>query len=338
MFKKIVLATAMVALSVSVAEARDAIRVVGSSTVYPFTTVVAENFSRNKGFKTPVVESTGTGGGFKLFCAGVGTQHPDFNNASRAIKKGEVDLCKKNGVTVTEIKVGYDGIVFANSKNAPQLTIGLKELFLALAKQIPDGKGGLIDNPYQTWSQINPNLPNIKINVLGPPPTSGTRDAFVELAMEGGAKQIPELADLRKQDKKAFERIAHSIREDGLFVEAGENDNLIVQKLEKEETRFGIFGFSFLEENRDKIQGSILEGAGPSFDSIVDGSYPVSRPLFIYAKNEHFNTIPGMKEFVKLYVSDSMTGEYGTLSNKGLIPLPERERKTLTAAIIEAVK
>lgn len=338
MFKKIMLATAMVALSVSVAEARDAIKVVGSSTVYPFTTIVAENFSRNEGFKAPVVESTGTGGGFKLFCAGVGTQYPDFNNASRAIKKGEVELCKKNGVTVTEIKVGYDGIVFANSKKAPQATIGLKEIFLALAKQIPDGKGGLIDNPYQTWSQINPNLPNIKIDVLGPPPTSGTRDAFVELAMEGGAKQIPELADLRKKDKKAFKGIAHSIREDGLFVEAGENDNLIVQKLESDETRFGIFGFSFLEENGDKIQGSIVEGAAPSFDSIADGSYPVSRPLFVYAKNEHFDSIVGMKEFVKLYVSDSMTGEYGALSDKGLIPLPEREKKTLTAAILEAVK
>ena len=173
---------------------------------------------------------------------------------------------------------------------------------------------------------------------MGPPPTSGTRDAFVELAMEGGAKQIPELADLRKKDKKAFKRIAHSIREDGLFVEAGENDNLIVQKLESDETRFGIFGFSFLEENGDKIQGSIVEGAEPSFDSIADGSYPVSRPLFVYAKNEHFDSIFGMKEFVKLYVSDLMTGEYGALSDKGLIPLPEREKKTLTAAILEAVK
>jgi len=318
--------------------ARDQIRVVGSSTVYPFTTTVAEQFGNTTNFKSPIVESTGTGGGFKIFCAGVGAQHPDFNNASRAIKKGEVELCAKKGITVTELKVGYDGIVFANSNKADRLSITRRELFLALAKQIPDGKGGLIDNPNQKWSDVNPALPNKKIEVLGPPPTSGTRDAFVELVMESGAKTFPELKALRKKDKKKFKAIAHSVREDGRFIEAGENDNLIIQKLVANPNAYGIFGFSFLDGNLDKIQGSMVEKVLPTFESIASGDYTVSRPLFVYAKNEHMNVIPGMKEFVRLYISDQMTSEDGALADKGLIPLPAREKKTLVAQVEKNLK
>lgn len=318
--------------------ARDQIRVVGSSTVYPFTTTVAEQFGNTTNFKSPIVESTGTGGGFKIFCAGVGAQHPDFNNASRAIKKGEVKMCAKNGISVTELKVGYDGIVFANSNKADRLSITRRELFLALAKQIPDGKGGLIDNPNQKWSDVNPALPNKKIEVLGPPPTSGTRDAFVELVMESGAKTFPELKALRKKDKKKFKAIAHSVREDGRFIEAGENDNLIIQKLVANPNAYGIFGFSFLDGNLDKIQGSVVEKVIPTFESIASGDYTVSRPLFVYAKNEHMNVIPGMKEFVRLYLSERMTSEDGALADKGLIPLPAREKKTLVAQVEKNLK
>jgi len=318
--------------------ARDQIRVVGSSTVYPFTTTVAEQFGNTTNFKSPIVESTGTGGGFKIFCAGVGAQHPDFNNASRAIKKGEVELCAKKGITVTELKVGYDGIVFANSNKADRLSITRRELFLALAKQIPDGKGGLIDNPNQKWSDVNPALPNKKIEVLGPPPTSGTRDAFVELVMESGAKTFPELKALRKKDKKKFKAIAHSVREDGRFIEAGENDNLIIQKLVANPNAYGIFGFSFLDGNLDKIQGSMVEKVVPTFESIASGDYTVSRPLFVYAKNEHMNVIPGMKEFVRLYLSEKMTSADGALADKGLIPLPAREKKTLVAQVEKNLK
>ena len=318
--------------------ARDQIRVVGSSTVYPFTTTVAELFGKLTEFKSPIVESTGTGGGFKIFCAGVGAQHPDFNNASRAIKKGEVKMCAKNGVTVTELKVGYDGIVLANSKDADQLSITRRELFLALAKQIPDGKGGLIENPNQKWSDVNPSLSNKKIEVLGPPPTSGTRDAFVELVMESGAKTFPELKALRKKNKKDFKAIAHAVREDGVFIEAGENDNLIIQKLVANPNAYGIFGFSFLDTNLDKIQGSMIEKVSPTFENIASGDYSVSRPLFVYGKNEHLNVVPGMKEFVRLYLSDKMTSEEGALADKGLIPLPAREKKTLVAQVEKNLK
>jgi len=339
--KKLILGAASMALVAacsSQAFARDQIRVVGSSTVYPFTTTVAEQFGKTTGFKAPIVEATGTGGGFKIFCAGIGTSHPDFNNASRAIKKGEVELCAKKGITVTEMKVGYDGIVFANSNKADRLSITRRELFLALAKQLPDSKGGLIDNPNQKWSDVNPSLPNKKIEVLGPPPTSGTRDAFVELVMESGAKTFPELKALRKKDKKKFKAIAHAVREDGSFIEAGENDNLIIQKLVSNPNAYGIFGFSFLDGNLDKIQGAKIEGVEPTFDSIANGSYTVSRPLFVYAKNEHIADVPGMKEFIQLYVSEKMTGMNGALADKGLIPLPAEEKAVLDKSILAVTK
>jgi phosphate transport system substrate-binding protein len=253
------------------------------------------------------------------------------------MKKSEVKICAKNGITATEIKVGYDGIVLANSKQSQQMKISLKEIFLALAAKIPqDGK--LVSNPYTHWNQINPKLPNTRIRVLGPPPTSGTRDAFVELAMEGGAKKFGWLKDLRKKDKKKFKAIAHNIREDGAYVEAGENDNLIIKKLDSDPSSFGVFGFSFLDQNIDKIQGSVIQGVAPTFDSIADGSYKVSRPLFIYAKDQHMGEIPGMKDFIKLYISEKMTGEEGRLADGGLIPLPAREKAELVKKLFAALQ
>lgn len=305
----------------SIAFARDQIRVVGSSTVFPFATVVSEQLSKKTSFKSPVIESTGTGGGMKLFCSGVGVQYPDITNASRAIKKSEAETCSKNGITPIEVMVGYDGIAIANSKEGPVFRVTTREIFLALAKEVPVN-GTMVPNPYKNWSDINSNLPNTKIEVLGPPPTSGTRDAFLELVMEKGAKTFPELKSL---DKKAFKAAAHTIREDRAFIEAGENDNLIVQKLVANPNSVGIFGFSFLEENRDKVQGSFVDGVEPSFEAIADGSYGVSRPLFFYVKKEHIGVIPGLVEYVDLFLSENMSGDEGYLLDKGLIPLPNFE-------------
>lgn len=311
-------------LSTTAVNAREYISVVGSSTVYPFTTVVAERFGRSTGLSTPKVESTGTGGGMKLFCSGIGVNYPDASNASRAIKQSEIDLCKENGVNeIVEMKVGYDGIVLANSRKGPQFDLSLREIFLALGKEVPGADGELVPNPYTHWNQINPELPNQKIEVLGPPPTSGTRDAFVELAMEGGAETFESIAD-----SEHFTEIAHSIREDGHFIEAGENDNLIVQKLQANPSSLGIFGFSFLDQNADQVQGSIINGVEPEFEAIADGEYIVSRPLFVYVKAAHVGVIPGMKEFLAEYTSENAWGEEGYLSDKGMIPMPEAERET----------
>ncbi|KLN61054.1 phosphate ABC transporter substrate-binding protein [Kiloniella spongiae] len=329
MIKKVLTATALAGMMMAVAgaaQARDQIRIVGSSTVFPFSTTVAETFGKTTGFKTPVVESTGSGGGMKLFCAGVGVEHPDITNASRRIKASEYEKCTKNGVSITEVKIGFDGIVLANSKQSDRLTLTKKQIFMALAKQVPvDGK--LIDNPYQKWSDIDSSLPNSKIEVLGPPPTSGTRDAFVELAMEGGAKKFDQLKALRKSDKKAFKAIAHTLREDGAYVEAGENDNLIIQKLEANPQALGIFGFSFLDQNADKIQGSIVEGAEPTFENIAAGDYGVSRSLYFYVKKEHVGSVPGIQEFVNAFTNEDAWGDEGYLADKGLIPLPAADRE-----------
>ncbi|MDX1737070.1 MAG: PstS family phosphate ABC transporter substrate-binding protein [Alphaproteobacteria bacterium] len=333
MMKTVAAAALGVVAVAGIAEARDQIRIVGSSTVFPFATAVAENFGKSTDFKTPVVESTGSGGGLKLFCEGVGVSHPDITNASRRIKSSEVERCAKNGITdIVEVKVGYDGIVIGNSKSAPQLSLTKKQIFLALAKEIPDGNGGFIPNPHKTWADVDASLPNTKIEVLGPPPTSGTRDAFVELAMEGGAKKIEVLAKLRKSDKKAFKAIAHSIREDGAFVEAGENDNLIVQKLEANPNAFGIFGFSFLDQNSDKIQGSKVGGVEPTFEAIADSQYGVSRSLFFYVKKAHVGVIPGIEEYLAEFTSDDAWGDEGYLSDRGLIPMPSEERAAYKAA------
>ncbi len=317
---------AATALLTGAAQARDQIRIVGSSTVFPFSTAVAEQFGKTTSFKTPVVESTGSGGGLKLFCAGVGVEHPDITNASRRIKSSEVKTCAKNGVTdIVEVKIGFDGIVLGNSKSGQQVTLSKEQVFRALAKQVPvDGK--LVDNPYTTWKDIDASLPAIKIEVLGPPPTSGTRDAFLELAMEGGAKKIKMLADMRKADKKKFKAVAHSIREDGAFIEAGENDNLIVQKLEANPNAFGIFGFSFLDQNSDKIQGARIDGTAPTFDNIADGKYGVSRSMYFYVKKAHVGVIPGIREYVGEFTADRAWGPDGYLADKGLIPLPQDMR------------
>ena len=309
---------------------RDQINVVGSSTVYPFSTVVAENFGNKTGIKVPKIESTGSGGGMKLFCKGLGTGHPDITNASRRIKKNELNQCKVNGIDVVEIKVGYDGIVIANSKKAKLLNLTKRQIFLALAKQVPEGNkegGSLVDNPNKKWSDIDPNLPNKKIEVLGPPPTSGTRDAFNELAIEGGCKTFPKLIAIKKQDKKKYKAMCRAVREDGAFIEAGENDNLIVQKLVENENAFGVFGFSFLIENEDKIQGSTVDGIAPTMETIADKSYGVSRPLYFYVKLAHVDVIPGIREFLAEYTSDDSWGPGGYLEERGMIPMPENERE-----------
>jgi phosphate transport system substrate-binding protein len=308
------------------ATARDQIRIVGSSTVYPFSTAVAEQFGRTRGFKTPVVESTGTGGGFKLFCGGVGDATPDIANASRRMKDTELASCQAAGVgEVVEVKIGYDGIVVANSVKAKPVALSKRAIFLALAKQVPVG-GKLVPNPYARWSDIDPSLPAQRIEVLGPPPTSGTRDAFVELAMEGGAKAFPMLAELKAKDEDAFKAVAHAIREDGAYVEAGENDNLIVQKLAANPNAFGVFGYSFLEENTDKVRGETIDGVAPTFDTISDGSYGISRALYFYVKKAHVGKVPGLKEFVAAFLGDAAASEDGYLADKGLIPLEDAER------------
>ncbi|MET0013960.1 MAG: PstS family phosphate ABC transporter substrate-binding protein [Sedimenticola sp.] len=335
--KRTVLAAALaVAATSATAASRDYISIVGSSTVYPFATVVAETFGKTTRFKTPKIESTGSGGGLKLFCSGVGVEHPDITNASRRIKSSEVKKCAGNGVSdIIEVKVGYDGIVMANAKNAPLFKISRKDIFLALAKDVPNPKaaGKTMANPYKTWKDVNASLPNTKIEVLGPPPTSGTRDAFVELAMEGGCKKIDWIKAMKKTDKKAYKKLCHTIREDGAFIEAGENDNLIVQKLEANPAALGIFGFSFLDQNSDKVKGSEVDGVEPAFEAIADGSYPVSRPLYFYVKKAHIGKVPGIKEYLAEFTSEKAWGDEGYLTDKGLIPMPTAERKSFAEAV-----
>ena len=336
--KKTLIAAAVTTLSVSFAtqaQARDYIAVVGSSTVFPFSTAVAENFGRKGTFKTPKIESTGTGGGIKLFCAGVGVDNPDVVNASRRMKASEFDQCAEKGVKeIVEVKIGFDGIAIASSKKAKAMDLILKDLFLALAKDVPnpDGSKTLVANPYKTWKDVNPALPATKIEVLGPPPTSGTRDAFAELALEGGCKQIDFIKAMEKEDKKKFQAVCMGVREDGAYIEAGENDNLIVQKLQANPNAVGIFGFSFLEQNQEKVQGARIDGVAPTFETISDGQYPVSRSLYFYVKQAHVGTIPGIPEFVTEFTSEAAWGPEGYLADKGLIPLPDQERKDVAKA------
>ena len=315
---------------------RDYISIVGSSTVYPFATVVAEKFGKSTRYKTPKIESTGSGGGFKLFCAGVGVEHPDITNSSRRIKQSEVDLCAKQGVKdIVEVKLGYDGIAVANSRKSPPMSLTRQQIFLALAKEVPAPGGGevLVANPYKKWSEIDASLPDKKIEVLGPPPTSGTRDAFVELAMEGGCKKISWIKAMKKKNKKNYKRICHSIREDGAYIEAGENDNLIVQKLEANKNAFGIFGFSFLDQNSDKVRGAKVDGVLPEFDAIANGDYPVSRPLYYYIKKAHVGVIPGVREYATEFAGKRASGDEGYLSDRGLIPMPAEEQTSFRQAI-----
>ncbi len=316
--------------TVSYAQGRDQISVVGSSTVYPFTTTVAENFGRQGKFKTPKVESTGTGGGIKLFCNGVGPQHPDVANASRRMKAGEFVTCSQNGVKdIVEIKIGFDGLTVSGSKLGKINQLTRKDVYLALAKQIPNPSNPteLIANPNKTWKDVNPSLPAIKIEVLGPPPTSGTRDSFAELFMEAGCQQFAWIKSLKDVDEKRYKRVCHTVREDGAYIEAGENDNLIAQKITTNPNALGIFGYSFLEENADKLKGLKIDGIAPTFETIASTKYPTSRPLFVYVKKAHIGVIPGLKEFMAEYVSDRAIGEEGYLTDRGLVAL---EKSSLT--------
>ena len=327
---------ATAAVVAGAAHARDQIRIVGSSTVYPFTTAVAEQLGKTAGVKTPVVESTGTGGGMKLFCAGIGEAHPDATNASRRMKKGEFADCQKNGVKdIVEITVGYDGISVAQSKEGAPMKLTLGQMFLALAKEVPGPDGKLVANPHKNWSDIDKSLPNIKIEVLGPPPTSGTRDALHELLLEPGAESIPAMAAIKKADPKAFERAWKSLREDGAYIEAGENDNLIVQKLIANKNSFGIFGFSFLDENTAKLRGVALNGVDATYDNIASGKYKGSRLLYVYVKKQHMGVIPGIDKFVAEYVSPKAIGEDGYLSKKGLVTLPKAEAEKVRGSVKE---
>jgi phosphate transport system substrate-binding protein len=304
--------------------------------VYPISIVVAERFGQSTNFPTPKVESTGSGGGLKLFCSGVGGSTPDITNASRAIKQSEVELCAKNGVNdIIEVKAGYDGIVLANAAEAERMQLTTKDIFLALAKNIPnpDGSETLVENPYKTWKDVNPALPARDIEVLGPPPTSGTRDAFVELAMEGGCKQFPFIKAMKKADKSKYKAVCHGMREDGAYIEAGENDNLIVQKLVTNPAALGIFGFSFLEQNADKVQGSLINNTEPTFENISSGEYPVSRSLYFYVKKAHVDVIPGIEEYLAEFMSDRAMGEYGYLAEKGMIPMKAAEMATVRANV-----
>ena len=334
--KKSLVLAATTALSLAVAApavARDAISIVGSSTVFPYTQAVAEEFAAKTGQPAPVVESTGTGGGMKIFCGGIGADHPDLTGASRAMKASEFELCAANGVTeITEILLGYDGLSMAVSRSGQQLDLTKQQLFMALASEVPVN-GEWVENPYTKWSEIDASLPDMAIQVFGPPPTSGTRDAWVELVMEEGCHSLPASEGLDKDRKK---EVCSRMRQDGPFIEAGENDNLIVQRLESDTTAYGIFGYSFLYENQDKLQAVLVEGVEPSFETIETGAYGVSRPLFIYVKNVHRGVIPGLEDFVAEYVSEEAMGPGGYLSERGLVPLNDAKRTEVQDAALQA--
>lgn len=327
-------------ISVS-AQSRDYVSVVGSSTVFPFSTVAAETFGKRTGLPTPKIESNGTGGGIKLFCKGIGINTPDIANASRAINPSELENCRKNGVTdITEVLIGFDGIAIAHSKKGLDFSaLTRKDLYLALAAKVPDaGKKVLIDNPYTHWNQINTKLPNIKIRVLGPPPTSGTRDALQELAVEGGCKQFPFMKALKKQNKNKYKELCRTLREDGYYVEMGENDNLIVQKLTNDVNTLGVFGFSFLDQNADKVEGATVDGNDITFENIASGKYPISRPLYFYVKNVHRSKVKGLNKFIAELVDIDTSGEEGYLTDKGLIPIEEEQREKFAEDALNAVR
>ena len=306
----------------------DRIRITGSSTVAPFSTTVAEQFGATTQFSTPIVEVTGTSTGFKAFCLGVGPSEPSVSNASRPIKMSEVELCASNGVTeLVEVKIGYDGIVLANSIIGPDYDITKEEIYRAIASELPDGAGGWVDNPNKLWSDVNPSFPDVEIKIYGPPPSSGTRDAFVEIAMEGGAGKIPQLAALKKSNKGEFKRRAHEIRTDGVWIDAGENDTVIVQDMIKNPNTIGVLGFSFLDQNGDRIKGAKVSGIPPEFDNIVAGDYGISRSLFFYLKAQNVSVVPGLEAFIDVFTQEGTWGPEGYLAEKGLIPLKDDERQ-----------
>lgn len=328
--KKLILAATLVALSTSVS-AREHISTAGSSTVLPFATIIAEQFGANPNFKTPVVESGGSSFGKKSVCQGIGTEFIDIGNASSRMKQSELDFCNKHGVDLTEIKVGYDGIVLAHSHDGTPLNITRAQLGMALTAMIPQEDGTWIPNPYKKWSDIDPSLPNISIRVMGPPTTSGTRASFVEMVNEKGycAKDPIAKKALKAIGKKAKQ--CRAMRTDGAYIEAGEQDNLIVQKLSEDKDSYGIFGFSYLDQNSDTIAGALVDGVEPTFENIADGSYPVSRDLWFYVKHQHVNIIPGLKEYMNEWTKH--WGEDGLLSDAGMIPMSEEERAYYAAAM-----
>lgn len=321
---------AIAAAAPAAAQVRDQIRIVGSSTVFPYTQAVAEQFSAMTGNPSPVVESTGTGGGMQIFCGGIGADHPDITGASRAMTESEYQTCINAGVdSITEMMIGYDGLSVANSAEGESFDLTEAQLFLALAAEVPvDGE--IVANPYTNWSEIDESLPDVAIQVFGPPPTSGTRDAFVELVMEDGCAEFAEIEALGEDER---DQVCQRMRQDGPFIEAGENDNLIVQRLQADPNALGIFGYSFLYENQDTLQPVAINGVEPTPETIADGSYPVSRPLFVYVKNAHRGVIPGLEEFVTEYVSENAIGDGGYLSERGLIPLPADEREAVREAV-----
>jgi phosphate transport system substrate-binding protein len=304
------------------------LKIVGSSTVAPFSTTVAERFGATSGFQTPIVETTGTGGGFTAFCQGLGPDQPSITNASRAIKSSEKDLCAQNGVTeITEMQIGFDGVVIANAKAGPTFDFTKKQIFLALAKELPDGKGGFVANTAKTWKDVGASLPDEPIMVFGPPPTSGTRDAFVELAMEKGAEEIPELAALKASDAAAFKDRSHTVRTDGAWIDSGENDTAIIQSLTKTPGAIGVLGFSFLDQNGDRVKGAKLAGAEASFDNITSGVYGLSRVMYFYVKDQNLPMVGGLSEYVAEFATEGAIGPEGYLIEKGLIPLSDADRE-----------
>lgn len=323
---RIVLSLAALVGLLACSAPRDYIRIVGSSTLYPFVATAAEQFGRGTPHKTPVIESTGTGGGMKLFCAGFGLETPDISNASRPIKPSEQERCAKNGVTeVLELPIGYDGIVIANVKSGTQYRLTRDQLFLALASQVEqDGK--LVDNPYKKWNDISPDLPEVEIAIYGPPPTSGTRDAFVELVMEEACDAYPAFA-AAYPDKKKRHKKCGQLREDGHFIDAGENDNIIVRKLAHNEEALGIFGYSFLAQNADTMQGAMIEGVLPEFERIASGDYTISRSLYLYVKTQHAAKLKSLKPFLTEITSEEAASDRGYMALKGLIPMPPAQRE-----------
>ncbi len=313
----------------------DQLQIVGSSTVFPFAQVVIEEFANRTDFSAPVIESTGSGGGLQIFCEGVGEQFVDITNASRAIKQSEFEQCQSNGVeSITEVQIGNDGLTVAMSREGADLDLTKAQLFQALAAEVPvDGE--IVDNPYTNWSEIDSSLPDEEITVYGPPPTSGTRDAFVELVMEAGCEEFDAISSL---EEGRMEEVCQRMRTDGPFVEAGENDNLIVQRLQQDPAALGIFGYSFLYENQDTVKAVAIEGVQPTAETIADGSYKVSRPLFFYIKNAHRQAIPGMNEYVELFMSDAMIGPDGMLVDLGLIPMPEDRRAEVREAAMNGAE
>lgn len=315
------------------AQSRDHIHIVGSSTVFPFSTAAAESFGAKTQYSTPVVEATGSGGGLRLFCAGVGPAHPDIANSSRRMQASEYADCQNNGVReITEVQIGFDGIVIgAADSGSDPISITREQLWRALAAEVPldDQCSAFIDNPIERWSEIDSSLPDYRIEVFGPPPTSGTRDAFVELVLHHGAEQMPCMGALAQSDPDEFGRIAGRIREDGMWIDSGENDNAIVQTLTNTPTAFGVFGFSFLDQNADRLVGAVVDGAEPEFDAIADGTYPVSRSLFFYVKNQHTDFVPGLVAYVAEFTSEDAWGEFGYLSDRGLVPLTDDRRNAM---------